>query len=58
MNQVIVKVGMKSRPGISSSIKLKIPPNNPLAPPNMRMKMSAEMGAHIISKNSPKKGTA
>lgn len=49
MNHMMVNVGMKSIPGISSSIKEKIPPKNPFLKPNMRQKIKAETGAHIIS---------
>jgi hypothetical protein len=51
-----VKVGIKSRPGMISSIKLNTPPKNPLAPPNIRINTSAEIGAQTISRNSPRKG--
>ena len=53
MNHMIVNVGMKSIPGINSSIKEKIPPRKPLLNPNILQKMMAEMGAHI---SSPKTG--
>ena len=49
MNHMIVKVGMKSIPGISSSTKENIPPKKPLLKPNMRQKITAEIGAQMIS---------
>jgi hypothetical protein len=52
MNHMIVNVGMKSIPGISSSIKEKIPPKNPLLNPNILQKMIAEIGAQINSPNT------
>jgi hypothetical protein len=54
MNHIIVNVGMKSIPGINSSIKLNIPPKNPFLNPNILQNIKADMGAQIIS---PKKGT-
>jgi len=50
----MVNVGMKSMPGISSSIKLNTPPRNPFLKPNIRQNKNAEIGAQI---NSPKTGT-
>lgn len=52
---MIVNVGMKSTPGINSSMKEKIPPKKPFRKPNIFQKRSAEIGAQI---NSPKTGTA
>lgn len=54
----MVNVGIKSRPGISSSTKLKIPPKKPFEPPNVLKKIKADIGAQMRSKNSPKKGRA
>ena len=53
---MIVKLGIKSVPGNISSIKLKIPPTPPVHPPNMRKKHRAEIGAQMISANSPRMG--
>ena len=41
---MMVKLGMKSVPGNISSIKLPIPPNTPLTPPNVIIKMIEEIG--------------
>ena len=49
----MVNVGIRSRPGINSSIKLKTPPIKPFLNPNIRQKISADMGAQITS---PRKG--
>ena len=49
MNHMMVKVGMKSTPGMSSSINENIPPKKPFLKPNIRQKMNAETGAHTIS---------
>lgn len=49
---------MKSIPGISSSIKEKMPPRNPLLNPNILQKIKAEMGAQISSPNTGKTITA
>lgn len=54
MNHMIVNVGIKSIPGINSSIKEKIPPKKPLLKPNILQKMKAEIGAQI---SSPATGT-
>lgn len=54
MNHIMVNVGMKSIPGINSSIKLNTPPKNPFLKPNIRQNKNAEIGAQI---NSPKTGT-
>lgn len=48
----MVKVGIKSNPGINSSIKLNIPPKNPFLNPNMRQKTTADIGAQISSPNT------
>ena len=53
MNHMIVNVGMKSMPGINSSMKEKIPPRKPLLNPNILQKIKAEIGAQI---NSPSTG--
>jgi hypothetical protein len=53
MNHIMVNVGIKSMPGISSSIKEKIPPRKPLLNPNIFQKIKAEIGAQI---NSPSTG--
>lgn len=50
----MVNVGIKSTPGISSSMKEKIPPKNPFLNPNIFQKIRAEIGAQI---NSPRTGT-
>ncbi len=55
-SHMMVKVGMKSSPGMISSKKLKMPPKIPFDPPNMRQKIIADIGAHIKSMNSPKIG--
>jgi hypothetical protein len=52
MNHIIVKVGMKSIPGISSSIKENTPPRKPLLKPNILQKIIAEIGAQINSPNT------
>lgn len=58
-NQVIVKVGIRSRPGINSSKKLKRPPSRPLLfIPNMRTYIIAEIGAKSASTMGPRKGIA
>jgi hypothetical protein len=49
---MIVNVGMKSIPGINSSIKEKIPPKKPLWNPNILQKTIAEIGAQINSPNT------
>lgn len=51
---MIVNVGIKSIPGINSSINENIPPKKPLLNPNILQKIMAEIGAQI---NSPKTGT-
>jgi hypothetical protein len=56
--QIIVKVGIKSVPGKISSTKLKIPPKAPFHPPKVLKKIIAEIGAQIISPNSPIPGIA
>jgi len=48
----MVNVGMKSIPGINSSIKEKTPPKKPLLKPNILQKIMAEIGAHINSPNT------
>ena len=55
-SQVKVKVGMKSRPGMISSKKLKIPPKAPFQPLKQMKKTRAEMGAQTTSVNSPTTG--
>jgi len=55
---MMVKLGIKSVPGSISSIKLAIPPNAPFHPPNVIKKVIAEIGAQMISANSPRKGMA
>jgi hypothetical protein len=52
----MVNVGIKSRPGISSSIKFTIPPTKPFLKPNIFQKIKADTGAQRISRNSPIKG--
>lgn len=54
MNHMIVNVGIKSIPGINSSMKENTPPKKPLLKPNILQKMKAEIGAQI---NSPATGT-
>lgn len=49
----MVNVGMKSTPGINSSMNEKIPPRKPLLNPNILQKIRAEIGAQI---SSPKTG--
>ena len=39
-------------------MKFPIPPRTPFHPPNVMKKMIPEMGAQMISANSPKNGTA
>ena len=51
---MMVKVGIKSIPGINSSMKEKIPPKNPFLNPNIFQKTTAETGAQI---NSQRTGT-
>ena len=50
---MIVKVGIKSSPGINSSTKLNIPPKNPFLKPNIFQNTTADIGAQI---SSPKTG--
>ena len=56
-SHMMVNDGIKSVPGSNSSTKLKMPPNAPLQPPNMRKKMIPDIGAQTRSISSPKKGT-
>ena len=49
MHHMIVNVGMKSMPGINSSIKENTPPRKPFLKPNIRQKIKAEIGAQMIS---------
>lgn len=53
----MVNVGMKSRPGMISSKKLNIPPKAPFHPRNMMKNTTAEIGAQMMSANSPITGT-
>jgi hypothetical protein len=53
---MMVKLGMKSVPGNSSSIKSNMPPTAPFHPPNVKKKMIPEIGAQITSPNSPNTG--
>ena len=53
-----VNVGMKSKPGSISSTKLNTPPHAPFHPPKVLKKINAEIGAQIISPNSPRTGMA
>ncbi len=55
-NHMIVNVGIKSNPGKISSTKLNTPPKIPFLPPNILIKIRAEIGAQITSKNSPRNG--
>ena len=55
---MMVKLGIKSVPGINSSMKLPIPPIAPFHPPKLAKKIIPETGAHTMSAISPKKGTA
>jgi len=57
-NHIIVKLGIKSVPGIISSTKLPMPPNAPFHPPKLKKKMIAERGAQKISEISPRAGMA
>lgn len=53
----MVKVGIKSSPGESSSKNAKAPPKSPnLFLPNKKKKTIPETGAQIRSNNSPKPG--
>ena len=56
-SHVSVNVGMKSRPGISSSTKLNMLPNAPFQPLNMMKNIKAEIGAQMTSASSPMTGT-
>lgn len=55
---IIVNVGMKSIPGMSSSINEKIPPIKPFRKPNMRQKIKADTGAQTSSPTTGSRITA